>query len=539
MAGGKGSRLFPLTLDRAKPAVPFGGRYRIIDFVLSNMANSGIRSVYVLTQYKSQSLAEHVQRAWGNRGGFDSFVTVVPAQMRMGESWYRGTADSVFQNIHLIEEYRADAVLVFGADHVYKMNVRQMTDYHFEQQRHRHGRLPAHPGGGGARVRHRPGRRPSSASSAFRRSRSAIRSPSPAIPTHCLASMGNYVFAPGPLVEELRADAERESHHDFGRNILPTLVKTGQVFAYNFSHNRIRGVSDELENAYWRDVGTIDAYYEANMDLKNVVPSLNLYNWEWPIMSANYPDPPAKLVFDDDTRRGIGLQSIISGGCIIAGGFVKDSVLGRNVFVDAGAEVKESVLFDNVYVGRGARIQRAIIDKNVRVAEGDHIGHDLARDSLRHTVSEGGVTVVQKARDTLADPIAKLLRRCLPCRRFPSLSSSTGTSTSRRARTRGPTSSSGNRRRRRCTTGTRASTPSATAPTPTRASTTPRARIEAIVNNYARMSYNFGPTLARWIERHDPRRARSGCARPTPSSGGACGTAARWRRPTRTRSCRC
>jgi glucose-1-phosphate adenylyltransferase len=400
MAGGKGSRLYPLTLDRAKPAVPFGGRYRIIDFVLSNMANSGIRSVYVLTQYKSQSLAEHVQRAWGVRAGFDSFVTVVPAQMRMGESWYRGTADSVFQNIHLIEEYRADAVLVFGADHVYKMNVRQMTDFHFERNAI-------------ATVACLPV--PVSSASEFgivqvdeqqrvigfqeKPERDPITIPGD--PTHCLASMGNYVFAPGPLVEELRADAERESHHDFGRNILPTLVETGRVYAYNFSHNRIRGVSDEVENAYWRDVGTIDAYYEANMDLKNVVPSLNLYNWEWPIMSANYPDPPAKLVFDDETRRGIGVQSIIAGGCIIAGGFVKDSVLGRNVFVDAGAEVKESILFDNVYVGRGARIQRAIIDKNVRVAEGDHIGHDLARDSLRHTVSEGGVTVVQKARDTL------------------------------------------------------------------------------------------------------------------------------------------
>jgi glucose-1-phosphate adenylyltransferase len=400
MAGGKGSRLYPLTLDRAKPAVPYGGRYRIIDFVLSNMANSGIRSVYVLTQYKSQSLAEHVQRAWGIRGGYDSFVTVVPAQMRMGESWYRGTADSVFQNIHLIEEYRADAVLVFGADHVYKMNVRQMTDYHFERNAiatvaclqvpvadaSQFGIVQVDAEQRVIGFQEKPERDPVTI---------------PGDPAHCLASMGNYVFAPGPLVDELRADAGRESHHDFGRNILPTFVETGRVYAYNFSHNRIRGVSDELENAYWRDVGTIDAYYEANMDLKNVVPSLNLYNWEWPIMSANYPDPPAKLVFDDETRRGIGLQSIISGGCIIAGGFVKDSVLGRNVFVDAGAEVKESILFDNVYVGRGARIQRAIIDKNVRVAEGDHIGHDLARDSLRHTVSEGGVTVVQKARDTL------------------------------------------------------------------------------------------------------------------------------------------
>ncbi len=223
----------------------------------------------------------------------------------------------------------------------------------------------------------------------------------PGDPEHCLGSMGNYVFAPGPLIEELRADAERESHHDFGRNILPSMVKSGKVFAYNFGLNRIRGVSDEVENAYWRDVGTIDAYYEANMDLKNVVPSLNLYNWDWPIVTANYPDPPAKLVFDEDTRRGIALQSILSGGCIVAGGFVKDSVLGRNVFVDAGARVEASILFDNVYVGRGARISRAIVDKNVRVPEGDHIGHDLARDAIRYTVSEGGITVVQKARDTL------------------------------------------------------------------------------------------------------------------------------------------
>ncbi|HSY41775.1 MAG TPA: glucose-1-phosphate adenylyltransferase, partial [Polyangia bacterium] len=184
-------------------------------------------------------------------------------------------------------------------------------------------------------------------------------------------------------------------------NILPAMVKSGKVFAYNFGLNRIRGVSDEVENAYWRDVGTIDAYYEANMDLKNVVPSLNLYNWDWPIVTANYPDPPAKLVFDEDVRRGIALQSILSGGCIVAGGFVKDSVLGRNVFIDAGARVEASILFDNVYVGRSAHVSRAIVDKNVRVPEGDHIGHDLARDALRYTVSEGGITVVQKARDTL------------------------------------------------------------------------------------------------------------------------------------------
>jgi glucose-1-phosphate adenylyltransferase len=400
MAGGKGARLNPLTLDRAKPAVPFGGRYRIIDFVLSNMANSAIRAVYVLTQYKSQSLAEHVQRTWGARDAFGSFVTVVPAQMRVGEQWYRGTADSVFQNIHLLDEFRADAILVFGADHIYKMNIRQMTDFHHQRnavatiaclpipvrEAHQFGIVQTDADGRVIGFQEKPERDPVT---------------SPGDPEHCLGSMGNYVFHPGPLIEELRADAGRDSHHDFGRDILPAMLKSGRVFAYNFGLNRIRGVSDEIENAYWRDVGTLDAYYEANMDLKNVVPSLNLYNWDWPIMTAQFPDPPAKLVFDEDSRRGIAVQSILSGGCIIAGGFVKDSVLGRNVFVDAGAEVRESLLFDNVYIGRNARVYRAIIDKNVRIPEGDQIGHDLARDSARYTVSEGGVTVVPKAKDTL------------------------------------------------------------------------------------------------------------------------------------------
>ncbi|HEY4394343.1 MAG TPA: sugar phosphate nucleotidyltransferase, partial [Polyangia bacterium] len=280
------------------------------------------------------------------------------------------------------------------------MNIRQMTDFHFQKgamatiaclpikksEANQFGIVQVDEEGRVVGFQEKPDRDPVTI---------------PGDPDHCLGSMGNYVFAPGPLIEELRADAERESHHDFGRNILPSMLKSRKVFAYNFGHNRIRGVSDEVENAYWRDVGTIDAYYEANMDLKNVVPSLNLYNWDWPIVTANYPDPPAKLVFDEDTRRGIALQSILSGGCIVAGGFVKDSVLGRNCFIDAGARVEASILFDNVYVGRGARVSRAIIDKNVRIPEGDHIGHDLARDAIRYTVSEGGITVVQKARDTL------------------------------------------------------------------------------------------------------------------------------------------
>jgi glucose-1-phosphate adenylyltransferase len=396
MAGGKGSRLYPLTRDRAKPAVPFGGRYRIIDFVLSNLVNSGVRANYVLTQYKAQSLVEHVQ---GGRSSHSEFVTVVPAQMRMGETWYRGTADSVYQNFHMVEDFRPDLVLVFGADHVYKMNVRQMVDFHRrknaiasisclripKEEASSFGIVQTDSEGRITGFQEKPEKDPATI---------------PGDPDHCLASMGNYIFNPGPLAESLLADAARESHHDFGRNILPEMVDTGRVFAYDFSQNRIPGVTDVGENAYWRDVGTIESYYEANMDLKNVVPQFNLYNWEWPIMSANYPDPPAKLVFDEERRRGVVLQSIMSGGAIVAGGFVKDCILGRNVFVDEGAEVRDSILLDNVYVGKGARVQRAIIDKNVRVSDGDHIGHDLARDAIRFHVSDGGITVVGKARDT-------------------------------------------------------------------------------------------------------------------------------------------
>jgi glucose-1-phosphate adenylyltransferase len=399
MAGGKGSRLYPLTRDRAKPAVPFGGRYRIIDFVLSNMHNSGIRAIYVLTQYKAQSLVEHVQRGWANKAGHSDFVTIVPAQMRVGETWYRGTADSVYQNFHLVEDYRPDAVLVFGADHVYKMNVRQMVDFHREKDAiatvaclpvpvsaaHEFGIVETDSEGRIVRFQEKP-------------ERDVVTIPGD--PTRALASMGNYIFAPRPLAEALESDSHAESHHDFGRNVIPGMLQTNRVYAYDFSRNRIPGVTELGEHAYWRDVGTVEAYYEANLDLKNVVPHFNLYNWEWPILSANYPDPPSKMVFDDPHRRGVVLQSILSSGCVISGGFVKDSVLGRNVWVEEGAEVRDSILFDNVYVGKGARIQRAIIDKNVRVADGDHIGHDLGRDTVRHHVSEGGITVVAKARDT-------------------------------------------------------------------------------------------------------------------------------------------
>jgi glucose-1-phosphate adenylyltransferase len=401
LAGGKGSRLHPLTRDRAKPAVPFGARYRIVDFVLSNLYNSGIRAIYVLTQYKAQSLVEHIQRAWGTRNTPNDFVTIVPAQMRMGDTWYRGTADSVWQNFHMVEDFRCDHLAVFGADHVYKMNVGQMLEYHREkeaiatvaclnipvEEASSFGIVETDAEGRIVGFQEKPEENPATL---------------PGDPTRCLASMGNYVFDPKPLAKALRDDAELESHHDFGRNILPEMVKSGRVFAYDFARNRIPGVTDIGEHAYWRDVGTIEAYHEANMDLKNVVPQFNLYNWEWPILSVNYPDPPTKFVFDDENRRGTVLQSILGSGCIIAGGFVKDSVLGRNCTIGEGAEVRESILFDNVHVGKGARLYRAIVDKNVAIADGDLIGHDLGRDALRHHVSEGGITVVARSQDTLA-----------------------------------------------------------------------------------------------------------------------------------------
>jgi glucose-1-phosphate adenylyltransferase len=401
IAGGKGSRLYPLTRDRAKPAVPFGGCYRIIDFVLSNLYNSGFRSIYVLTQYKAQSLVEHVQRTWGSRSGHSDFVTIVPAQMRMGERWYRGTSDAVWQNFHLVEDYRADPVLVFGADHVYKMNVRQMVDYHRAKEAvatvaclpvpvedaSQYGIVEID---SDSRI------------VGFQEKPQTGATTIPGDPTRCFASMGNYIFASKPLAQALYEDTKTNSHHDFGRDIVPAMVKTRRVFAYDFARNRIPGVSDTGEHGYWRDVGTLDAYFEACMDLKNPLPHFNLYNWEWPILSANYPDPPSKVVLDKGGKSNGIVQTIMSSGCVIIGSSVKDCVLGRNVWIEEGADVRDSILLDNVYVGKNARIQRAIIDKNVRVADGDHIGHDLARDAIRHHVSPSGVTVVAKARESWA-----------------------------------------------------------------------------------------------------------------------------------------
>lgn len=401
MAGGEGNRLQPLTNHRAKPAVPFGGPYRIIDFVLSNLLHSGITSIYILTQYKAQPLIDHVHRGWANRiiGQQNNFVQLVPAQMQLGAEWYRGTADSVFQNMNLIRQFSPDIVLIFGADHIYKMNIAQMVRYHLKS-------------GAKATVACLPVPKEESRSFGIVEvdsqwkvksflEKPEICPPMPENPDMCLASMGNYAFDPGTLEDALEATASGlEAQHDFGRDILPALVDAGVVYAYDFSRNRIPGTENGEELAYWRDVGTIDTYYDANLDLKNVVPKLNLFNWKWPILTANYNDPPAKFVFDEFGRRGEAVQSIVSGGCILAGGSSKDSVLGRNVVLEAGASVRDSILMDNVRVGPGACIRRAIVDKNVYIPPGDRIGFDLERDRGRFFVSESGIIVIPKAPET-------------------------------------------------------------------------------------------------------------------------------------------
>jgi glucose-1-phosphate adenylyltransferase len=401
LAGGKGTRLYPLTKERAKPAVPFGGKYRIVDFVLSNFINSGIHSIYVLTQFKSQSLLQHLSDGW-TFGGLlkNQFVIPVPAQMRSaGESWYRGTADAIYQNVNLIEQTDPHVVAIFGADHIYRMNIASMVEYHEEKR-------------ADVTVAAIPVGRDQAAQFGVIESlrdghivgfheKCADAPPMPGDPTRVFASMGNYLFSARTLLRELYADAAREdSSHDFGRDILPSLVHRADLFAYDFQTNLIPG-EDPTAPAYWRDVGTLDAYYEANMDLRSVSPSLNLYNREWPLRTASYADPPAKFTFDDEHRRGHAIDSIVSGGVILAGGTVRNSVLARGVRVHSGAFVEDSVILDNCGIGRNARVRRAILDKNVRIPDGTTLGYDLDEDRKLHHVTKSGIVVVEGLRSGL------------------------------------------------------------------------------------------------------------------------------------------
>jgi glucose-1-phosphate adenylyltransferase len=395
LAGGKGTRLYPLTKERAKPAVPFGGRYRIIDFVLSNLINSGIYSNYVLIQFKSQSLLQHLRDGWESTSLLKShFIIPVPAQMRSAdETWYRGTADAIYQNINLIEQADPHLVVIFGADHIYRMNIRAMIEFH-EQKRAQvtvaaipvdkqysteFGVIEAKPDG---------------AIAGFHEKK--VDAPTlPGDPDRVYASMGNYIFSTQLLLKELYADAAREeSSHDFGRDILPGLIGRSEMFAYDFQTNEIPG-DPPGHDVYWRDVGTIDAYYAASMDLRAVTPALNLYNRQWPLRTASYSDPPAKFTFDEEGRRGQAIDSIVSGGSILSGGIVRRSVIGRGVRVHTGAEVEDSIIFDGCDIGRRAKIRRAILDKNVRVPEGVVIGYDLDHDRQFHYVTDSGIVVVE------------------------------------------------------------------------------------------------------------------------------------------------
>ena len=402
LAGGKGTRLYPLTKERAKPAVPFGGQYRIIDFVLSNLINSGIHSIYVLIQFKSQSLLQHLQSGWEFSGLLKNhYIIPVPAQMRSPrETWYKGTADAIFQNVNLIEQSDPHVVLVFGADHIYRMNIREMIEFH-EQKRAQatvaaipvpkvhaaeFGVIEVAPDG---RVLAFHEKNPDAPSM-------------PGNPDMVLASMGNYVFSTGPLLKFLYEDARMEdSSHDFGRDILPRWVERGELYAYDFQTNRIPG--DPIgAPLYWRDVGTIDAYFEATMDLRAVSPVLNLYNKQWPLRSSGFDDPPAKFTFDEDGRRGQAIDSIVSSGSILSGGMVKNSVLGRGVRIHTGASVEDSIIFDNCDVGRRSKIRRAILDKNVHLPEDTMIGYDLEADKERYHVTESGIVVVEGRRSRVA-----------------------------------------------------------------------------------------------------------------------------------------
>ncbi len=395
LAGGKGERLSPITIGRPKPAVPFGGKYKIIDFVLSNLFNSGIRKAYILTQYHAYSLNKHIKESWGKWVGLGEFYDAIsPETTDIGEQWYTGTADAIYQNMRFIESSDADYVVIFGGDHIYKMDIAQMMAYHRMNKADisiaalevspadatRFGILSVDEDLKVTSFEEKPDE-------------------PPRVPGRntCFASMGNYIFSTRKLVDILKEGKRKHTDLDFGKHVIPMMLDQGdKVFAYSFFDNFVPGMLPN-ERGYWKDVGTIDSYYEANMDLVGVSPQLNLYNYNWPILTNQGNLPPAKTVFDDEGRRGQNLDSLVCGGCITSGATVRRSILGPSCKVHSYALVENSILFENVQIGRHAKIKNAIIDENIYIPERMEIGYDPEEDRMRGCiVTNSGIVVVTK-----------------------------------------------------------------------------------------------------------------------------------------------
>jgi glucose-1-phosphate adenylyltransferase len=389
LAGGEGTRLMPLTAERSKPAVPFGARYRIVDFVLSSLVHSGIHSIYLLVQYKSQSLIEHIRNGWVLAPlQHNHFITVVPPQMREGPEWFQGTADAVYQNTNLLESHDPDLVAVFGADHIYRMDVRAMARFHAE--RNADVTISALPvpiesaSAFGVIATDGEGRITSFAE------KPAMPQPMPGDPARAFVSMGNYLFSTGTLLGPVRAACEL-GDKDFGRDVLPRLARTHRVFAYDFSTSTIPGVRPYEEHAYWRDVGTIEQYHAANLDTLGLEPRLNLFNPRWPILSGNYQGPVAHIV------KASVENSDIAAGSLVHDAVIRNSLIRREVVIEEDVEIEDSIIMDYSVIRRGARIRRAIVDRYNTIDAGDRLGYDLGLDSARHHVSASGIVVVAKA----------------------------------------------------------------------------------------------------------------------------------------------
>ena len=396
LAGGMGERLYPLTRDRAKPAVPFGGGYRIIDFVLNNFINSGFFKIKVMTQFKANSLIEHITRTWRLVPQIGQYVDVVPAQMRKGPFWFRGTADAVYQNLELIFDEQPEQVCVFGGDHIYKMDVNQMMQFHLANdadltiatipvplsEAHQFGIIEVDEN---SRV------------TGFVEKPKQGAKTIPGRPDMVLASMGNYIFKAKVMTDVLEHNALRDAAHDFGKEIIPAILPTLNVFAYDFATNRIPGEGPNSAG-YWRDVGTIESYFAASMDLVAVTPQLNLYNQQWPIISAPNNLAPAKFVFADaeSHRLGVATDSMVSDGDIISGGTINRSILFPRVKINSYSHVEESILMDGVDVGRYSRLRRVIVDKGVRIPPRTIVGYDIEEDRKRFPVSDSGIVVIPK-----------------------------------------------------------------------------------------------------------------------------------------------